>query len=114
MEKGRSVFMYYIEESPVIVPDFNDTTCESADYHVFLEVVKKHSQDGEITPETWAEAAQSRGWIVERAGNRKLWSARQRASAREYENHSGLEALNEPEIIDEENAESEDRSEPHT
>jgi len=30
MEKGRLVFLYYIEESPVIVPDFNDTKCESA------------------------------------------------------------------------------------
>ena len=30
MERGRPVFLYYVAESPVIVPEFNDTTCESA------------------------------------------------------------------------------------
>jgi len=76
----------------------------------FLKLLRSIPKDGEITPELERKLHKAAVGLLrgQEIGSYDLPDKEHRLV--EYENHSGLEALNEPEIIDEENAESEDRS----
>ena len=79
----------------------------------FLELLRSIPKDSEITPELERKLHKAAVGLLrgQESGSYDLPDKEHRLV--EYENDSGLEALSEPEIIDEENAESEDRSD-HT
>ena len=79
----------------------------------FLELLRSIPKDGDITPGLERKLHKAAVGLLrgQEIGSYDLPDKEHRVV--EYENHSGLEAPSEPEIIDEENSESEDRSD-HT